>query len=181
MRSEDCLVFELKKTTCNGTAGYASSTRKSKLRSNLQMSSSQNQGTPTVNEEDDDACLYAMLLSSSHVFPMVLHAAIELNLFEIISKASPNAYMSASEIASQLPTQSPDAPYMLDRMLRLLASYSLLSCSMRTCEDGSVERLYRVSTAGKFYVQDEDGGSAGSISLFALHRATVEVWYVSIH
>nr|POF21571.1 caffeic acid 3-o-methyltransferase [Quercus suber] len=134
------------------------------------MSSTQNQGTPSsINEEDDDACLYAMLLSSSHVFPMVLHAAIELNLFEIIAKASPNAYMSPSEIASQLPTQSPDAPYMLDRMLRLLASYSLLTCSMRTCEDGSVERLYRVSTAGKFYVQDEDGGSAGSISLFALH------------
>ena len=147
------------------------------------MSSIQNQGTvpSSINEEDDDACLYAMLLSSSHVFPMVLHAAIELNLFEIIAKASPNAYMSPSEIASQLPTQSPDAPYMLDRMLRLLASYSLLTCSMRTCEDGSVERLYRVSTAGKFYVQDEDGGSAGSISLFALHRATVEVWYVSIY
>ncbi|XP_075661613.1 caffeic acid 3-O-methyltransferase-like [Castanea sativa] len=141
------------------------------------MSSTQNQGTPSsINEEDDDACLYAMLLSSSHVFPMVLHAAIELNLFEIIAKASPDAYMSPTEIASQLPTQSPDAPYMLDRMLRLLASYSLLTCSMRTCEDGSVERLYQVSTAGKFYVQDEDGGSAGSISLFALHRATVEVW-----
>ena len=121
------------------------------------MSSSQNQGTPTVNEEDDDACLYAMLLSSSHVFPMVIRAAIELNLFEIIARASPDAYMSLSEIASQLPTLNPDAPYMLDRMLRLLASYSLLTCSMRTCEDRSVERLYRVSQAGKLFVQNEDG------------------------
>ncbi|XP_050256133.1 caffeic acid 3-O-methyltransferase-like [Quercus robur] len=140
------------------------------------MGFTQNQGSPSVSKEDDDACLYAMLLSSSHVFPMVLRAAIELNLFEIIARASPDAYMSPSEIASQLPTQNPDAPYMLDRMLRLLASYSLLTCSIRSCEDGSVERLYRVSQAGKLYVQNEDGGFVGSISLFAFQRAILEVW-----
>ncbi|KAK7848236.1 isoliquiritigenin 2'-o-methyltransferase, partial [Quercus suber] len=140
------------------------------------MSSTQNHcGKPPISEEDDDPCLYALLLSSSHVFPMVLNAAIELNLFEIIAKSSPYAFLSPSEIASKLPTQNPDAPYMLDRMLRLLASYSLLTCSMRTCEDGRVERLYGVSPAGKFYVQNEDGGSVDSISAFALHRATVEV------
>jgi hypothetical protein len=143
------------------------------------MSSTQNQfGKPSINEEDDDACLYAMLLSSSHIFPMVLNAAIDLNLFEIIARAGPDVYMSPSEIASQLPTQHPDAPYMLDRMLRLLASNSLLTCSMSTREDGSVERLYGVSPAGKFYVQNEDGGSMDSISSFACHRATVEVLYV---
>ncbi|XP_050256132.1 isoliquiritigenin 2'-O-methyltransferase-like [Quercus robur] len=140
------------------------------------MSSTQNQcGKPPISKEDDDPCLYALLQSSSHVFPMVLNAAIELNLFEIIAKASPDAFLSPSEIASKLPTQNPDAPYMLDRMLRLLASYSLLTCSMRTCEDGRIERLYGVSPAGKFYVQNEDGGSVDSISAFALHRATVEV------
>ncbi|KAK7848237.1 caffeic acid 3-o-methyltransferase [Quercus suber] len=146
--------------------------------SNMKMGSTKNQGTPFVSEEDDDACLYAMLLSSSHVFPMVLRAAIELNLFEIIARVSPDAYMSHSKFASQLPTQNPDAPYMLDRMLRLLASYSLLTCSIRSCEDGSVERLYRVSQAGKLYVQNEDEGFMGSISLFAFQRAMLEVWYV---
>ena len=146
------------------------------------MSSTQNHcGKPPISEEDDEPCLYALLLSSSHVFPMVLNAAIELNLFEIIAKASPDAYLSPSEIASKLPTQNPDAPYMLDRMLRLLVSYSLLTCSMRTCEDGRVERLYGVSPAGKYYVQNEDGGSVDSISAFALHRATVEVLYVYSH
>ncbi|KAK9997258.1 hypothetical protein SO802_021944 [Lithocarpus litseifolius] len=107
---------------------------------------------------------------------MVVRAAIELNLFEIIARASPDAYMSFSEIASQLPTQNPDASYMLDRMLRLLASYSLLTCSIRSCKDGSVERLYRVSQVGKLYVQNEDGGFVGSISLFAFQRAILEVW-----
>ena len=65
-----------------------------------------------------------------------------------------------------------------NRMLRLLASNSLLTCSMSTRKDGSVERLYGVSPAGKFYVQNEDGGSMDSISSFACHRATVEVLYV---
>ena len=112
---------------------------------------------------------------------MALNAAVELKLFEIIAKASPDAFLSPSEIASELLTQNPDAPYMLDRMLRLLVSYSLLTCSTRTCEDGRVERLYGVSPAGKFYVQNEDGGSVDSISAFALHRATVEVLYVYSH
>ncbi|XP_059453505.1 caffeic acid 3-O-methyltransferase-like [Corylus avellana] len=130
--------------------------------------------------EDDDACLYAMHLSSSHVFAMVLKAAVELNLFEIIARvaASPataDAYLSTSEIASQLPTKNPDAPSLLDRMLRLLASYSLLTCSVRTGKDGSDERLYGLAPAGKFYVQNEDGYSLASMPLFSHHPAAAEV------
>ncbi|KAE8100274.1 hypothetical protein FH972_018189 [Carpinus fangiana] len=121
-----------------------------------------------ASREDDDACLYAMHVSTSHIFPMVLTAAIELNLFDIIAstlRANRDAYVSTSEIASQLPTTNPDAPSLLDRMLRLLATYSLLTCSVRTCEDGSVERLYGISPAGKFYVQNEDGGHLASMAL----------------
>ncbi|KAE8100276.1 hypothetical protein FH972_018191 [Carpinus fangiana] len=121
-----------------------------------------------ASREDDDACLYAMQVSTSQIFPMVLTAAIELNLFDIIAstlRANRDAYASTSEIASQLPTKNPDAPSLLDRMLRLLATYSLLTCSLRTCEDGRVERLYGISPAGKFYVQNEDGGHLSSMAL----------------
>ncbi|XP_059455378.1 caffeic acid 3-O-methyltransferase-like isoform X2 [Corylus avellana] len=128
-------------------------------------------------KEDDNACLYAMHLSTSHIFPMALTAAIELNLFDIIaSRANQDAYMSPSEIASQLPTKNPDAPFLLDRMLRLLATYSLLTCSMRTCEDGRVERLYGVSPAGKFFAQNGDGGLLSSMALLNSHPNVAEVW-----
>ncbi|KAE7996560.1 hypothetical protein FH972_001272 [Carpinus fangiana] len=137
---------------------------------------------PSINRsEDDDACLYAMHLSTSCVFQMVLKAAVELNLFDIIARpasspAAADAYMSTSSgIASQLPTKNPDAPSLLDRMLRLLASYSLLTCSVRTGEDGSDERLYGLAPAGKFCVQNEDGYSLASMPLFSHHPAFAEV------
>jgi caffeic acid 3-O-methyltransferase len=113
---------------------------------------------------------------------MALTAAIELNLFDIIaSRANRDAYVSPSEIASQLPTKNPDAPFLLDRMLRLLAAYSLLTCSVRTCEDGRVERLYGISPAGKFYVQNEDGGHLASMALINSPGNSAEVWYVCVY
>lgn len=148
------------------------------------MASTQNQWDQktSINKEDDDAVLHAMLLSSSRVIPMVLNAAIELNLFDIIdSGANRDGYMSPSEISSQLPTKNPDgAPFLLDRMLRLLASYSLLTFSMRTCEDGRVERLYGLSPTGKFYVRNEHGAYLGSLALLNFYEKEADVWYVYI-
>jgi caffeic acid 3-O-methyltransferase len=141
-------------------------------------------GTAMASREDDDACLYAMHVSTSHIFPMVLTAAIELNLFDIIAstlRANRDAYVSTSEIASQLPTKNPDAPSLLDRMLRLLATYSLLTCSVRTYEDGRVERLYGISPAGKFYVQNEDGGHLASMALINSPGNSAGVWYVCVY
>ncbi|KAB2598837.1 caffeic acid 3-O-methyltransferase-like [Pyrus ussuriensis x Pyrus communis] len=71
---------------------------------------------------------------------MVLKAAIELNLLRIMAKARPGAFVSPADLASQLWTKNPDAPVMLDRMLYLVASYSILTYSPRTLHE--VERLY---------------------------------------
>nr|KYP34035.1 Isoliquiritigenin 2'-O-methyltransferase [Cajanus cajan] len=65
------------------------------------------------------------------VYSGVLKASIELNLFEIIAKASVVG-VSTSDIATQLPTQHPELAGRLDRMLCLLASNFLLICSTRT-------------------------------------------------
>ncbi|KAL6315539.1 hypothetical protein AAG906_000841 [Vitis piasezkii] len=113
--------------------------------------------------------------ASSHVFPTILNTAVELNLFEIIARAGPGAYASPSEIASQLPTQNPNAPCLIDRMLRLFASHSLLSYSLRTLEDGRVDRLYGLTPACKFFLRSDDG-SLASMSTLASHRAMREVW-----
>ncbi|XP_037497527.1 caffeic acid 3-O-methyltransferase-like [Jatropha curcas] len=128
------------------------------------------------NHIDEEACLNAMIFSSSHVFPFVLHTAIELNLFGIIAKAGPGAFVSASEIASQLPTTNPDAPSMLDRMLHLFASHSLLSYSSRTLKDGSIQKLYGLTPACKFFIGSVEEGNISSFSYLSYHRATVEVW-----
>ncbi|PNX74755.1 isoliquiritigenin 2'-O-methyltransferase-like protein [Trifolium pratense] len=132
---------------------------------------------PFVAEDDDDACLSAMLLCCGPmIYTSVLKAAIELNLFEIISKANPPC-VSASYVASKLSTtQHPQLPRRLDRMLCLLASHSLLVCSTRTNEEGGNERFYELSLAGKYFVKDEKNGSVALFSSFMNHQKFMDAF-----
>uniref|UniRef100_A0A5B7A0Y8 Putative caffeic acid 3-O-methyltransferase-like n=1 Tax=Davidia involucrata TaxID=16924 RepID=A0A5B7A0Y8_DAVIN len=144
------------------------------------MGSIEKQYSNYLEEEEDESCVHALQLTLSQVLPMVLNAANELEIFDIIAGAGgpdSDAQISASEIASKLPTQNPDAPAMLDRMLRLLGSYSLLSCSLHTLEDGTVQRRYALSPVGKFFVQNQDGSSLASLVSLGNHRAYAEVTY----
>ncbi|KAJ1421444.1 Winged helix-like DNA-binding domain superfamily [Sesbania bispinosa] len=131
-------------------------------------------------QRDDTHTLSAMVLGANMVFPAALNAAIELKLFEIIAKESSpqnGGFMSVFEIASKLPTQHSDLPYRLDRVLRLLASYSLLSVSSRTNEDGSVVRVYGISPSGKYFFFDENSdGYLASFTSFLCHPALSGLW-----
>lgn len=128
--------------------------------------------------------LSAMVLGTSVVFPAALNAAIELNLFDIISKGSSpqnGGFLSASEIASELPTQHhhPDLPNRLERVLRLLASHSLLAASTRSGEDGagSEVRVYGVSPSGQYFVSEGNrDGYLASFTSFLCHRELFRVW-----
>ncbi|XP_071725235.1 caffeic acid 3-O-methyltransferase 1 [Rutidosis leptorrhynchoides] len=126
---------------------------------------------------DEEANLFAMQLASASVLPMVLKSAIELDLLEIMAKAGPGAFLSPSDIASHLPTTNPDAPIMLDRMLRLLASYSVLTCSLKDLPDGKVERLYGLAPVCKFLTKNEDGVSISALNLMNQDKVLMESWY----
>ncbi|CAJ1974488.1 unnamed protein product [Sphenostylis stenocarpa] len=127
-------------------------------------STGETQITPT-HVSDEEANLFAMQLASASVLPMVLKSALELDLLEIIAKTGPGAHLSPSQIASQLPTHNPDAPVMLDRILRLLACYNILSFTLRTLPDGKVERLYGLAPVAKYLVKNEDGVSIAALNL----------------
>lgn len=142
------------------------------------MSPSLNQSIPpsTMNEEDE-ACLQAMLFSSAHVVPMVLNAATQLGLFDIISRAGPGARLSPSEIAAELEAANPDdVESKLDRMLRLLASHSILTCTVKTLEGGRVERLYGLSPASRYLVNEKGEESLASLVALHSHPAPQQVW-----
>ncbi|XP_058086976.1 caffeic acid 3-O-methyltransferase-like [Magnolia sinica] len=136
---------------------------------------------PTFNQSttsnDEEECMFAMQLASASVLPMALKAAIELDVLEIIAKGGPGAHLSPYEIASQLPTQNPEAPTMLDRILRLLASYSVLTCSLLTHDDGRVERLYGLAPVCKFLVKNQDGVSIAPLVLMNQDKVLMESWY----
>ncbi|KAK4429671.1 Caffeic acid 3-O-methyltransferase [Sesamum alatum] len=121
--------------------------------------------------EDDEAGVLALAACVSHIFPMALDAAIQLDLFEIIARAGDGAQLSRSDIASQLPATNDGAAAVLDSLLRLLATHSLLTCSVSRLESGGIERRYGVAPAGKFFVGDENGVSFAQFGTFFLAGA----------
>ncbi|KAF8109383.1 hypothetical protein N665_0097s0041 [Sinapis alba] len=123
------------------------------------------------NSDDDELALFAMQLASASVLPMVLKTALDLDLLEIIKKYS--SPMSPIEIASQLSIINPNAPVMLDRILRLLSSYSILICSSG---DG-VERTYELGPVCKYLTKNEDGVSIAALCLMNQDEVLMQSWY----
>lgn len=130
------------------------------------------------NEEGSDHCSYALQLVFSGALPMVLNTVIKLNVFEIIAKAGHGAHLSPSQIVSQLPTQNPEAPIMLDRMLRMLASYSLFTSSL--VDDptihGSLHRVYGLGPISKYFVKNENGASLGPLLDLLQDKVLTDIW-----
>ncbi|KAI3929139.1 hypothetical protein MKX01_006375 [Papaver californicum] len=83
--------------------------------------------------------------------PMALRAAMELNVFQLISTFGVDAKVSASEIVSKIPNASdnPNAAVYLDRILRLLGASSILSVSTRK------------NSGCRCHVNQNNGGTAG--------------------
>ncbi|XP_027361628.1 isoliquiritigenin 2'-O-methyltransferase-like [Abrus precatorius] len=142
------------------------------------MSSDSKQNKPSAEvAKVDDVYLSALVLSFSRVFPAILNAAIDLNLFDIIAKVqrSRDSSVSASEIASLFPNPHTELAKRLDRILPLLASYSLLSCSIRTNEDGKRERVYLLSPVGEYFSHLHDGHSLAPLSTLK-HHGFHDLW-----
>ncbi|XP_054813612.1 isoliquiritigenin 2'-O-methyltransferase-like [Prosopis cineraria] len=130
------------------------------------------------NEEQEDSyALLAMLQCCSQIYCAVLKASLELDLFDIIAKEG-GRHVSASEVASKLPSSSQhkDLAFRIDRLLRLLASHSLLNCSVCEKEDGDTERLYSISPVGKYFVSHGDDDSGYLTLSFICHKALMDAW-----
>ena len=154
-------------------------------------SNSMNQGFPssaefnspvpaTIRKSEEDTFVFATLLTSASVLPMALKSALELDLLEIIAKAGPGAFVSTSEIAAKITKRNPKAPVMLDRILRLLATYDVVKCSLRDSPDGGVERLYGLGPVCKYFTTNEDGVSVAPLLLMNQDKVPMQSWYQSI-
>lgn len=142
------------------------------------MASTQNLFQPSASASDEETCIFALQLASLVVLPKILRTAIELDIFEIIAKAGPDAHLSPAEISAQFPRQHPHTPAMLNRMLGLLASYGVLTCSLEsTGFDGKVEKKYGAAPVAKFFSKNGDGVSLAPIALMSNDKAPMEKWY----
>jgi caffeic acid 3-O-methyltransferase len=137
------------------------------------------------NEElqDEESFAYAIQLSNSVVLSMALQSATELGVFEILQKAGTDVQLSADDIASRLSCTNPDAPKMLDRILALLASHSVINCSVLPDQHnlGSFHRFYTMAPVAKFFAPNSDGVSLGP--LIALHHDKIflDSWLVTTY
>ena len=131
----------------------------------------------STGEEEEEPCSYAIQLATSSVLPMVMQTSIELGLFDIISKLG---QASASEIASHLPTNNPDAPFMLDRMLYLLSTHSVLSCSAIDSDGygGVFRRVYSITPVSKYFVSNQDGVSLSPLLALIQDKVFMASWSV---
>ncbi|KAJ8443725.1 hypothetical protein Cgig2_029630 [Carnegiea gigantea] len=111
--------------------------------------------------EKEELCSFALYIVTSSSLLMVLKAIIELDVIGIINQAGPGAHLSPAQIAVQLPTKDPGATAsMLDRMLRVLANNSILSCLIRAPpNDGPIERLYGLARVCQFFTKPQDFGT----------------------
>ncbi|KAJ1390627.1 Winged helix-like DNA-binding domain superfamily [Sesbania bispinosa] len=130
------------------------------------------------NVQEDDGIIFAMSMMSSIVFPQAVRSAVELGIFDILAKAGEGVNLSSKDIAIQIASKNPEAPIMLDRLLRLLASHSMLYCSLTEDHQGHEppQRLYRLAPASKYFVTDVDGVSFGHTLNLLLDKVFLESW-----
>ncbi|KAG2254515.1 hypothetical protein Bca52824_084651 [Brassica carinata] len=135
-----------------------------------------------INGDDEtELGLRAVRLANYITFPMVFKAAIELGVIDALylaARADVNgsgSFLKPSEIATRLPTQpsNPEAPVLLDRMLRLLASYSMVKCQI---VDG--ERVYKAEPICKYFLRYniEETGTLASQFILELDSVFLNTW-----
>ncbi|KAK5830378.1 hypothetical protein PVK06_014172 [Gossypium arboreum] len=127
-------------------------------------------------EHDEESFSYAAQIVNSYVLPMSMNAAIQLDVFEIMAKAGPDAKLSPNEIVAQLPTKNPEAPSMLDRLLRVIACHIIISCSMAYDEEGNPHRLYALTPVSRFFVRNEDGVSLAPMMTLIQDKVFLDSW-----
>lgn len=129
-----------------------------------------------ISVSDEEAFLFAMQLAGASAVPMVLKSALELGIIDTIAKAGPGAQLSPSK----LPTiKNPDAPAMLDRLLRLLASYRIFTYSLPELPHGGskAERHYGLAPLAKYFVNNEDGVPVVASFLMQHDKVLKDMWY----
>ncbi|KAK1390298.1 putative plant O-methyltransferase [Heracleum sosnowskyi] len=128
---------------------------------------------------NQEAFSTAMLIVNSSTVNGVLSALLELNVFDIIvQKAGYDGYLHPDEIASNLPTKNPEASGMLDRMLRLLATHSIIKCKLvENSGNALLTRSYGLTSISQYFVQGQDGPCLVPYHNFAHHKEMQNCWY----
>ncbi|XP_056693660.1 cathecol O-methyltransferase 1 isoform X2 [Spinacia oleracea] len=126
--------------------------------------------------EEEETYAYAGQILNSCVLPMVLNATIELGVLQIIHNDPNSNGLLPTELAARIQARNPEAPIMLDRMLRVLATYSVVSCITKPTSDGGVQRRYGPAPVTKCFVPDQDGVSLAPMLNLVVDKVFLLSW-----
>ncbi|XP_021748140.1 caffeic acid 3-O-methyltransferase-like [Chenopodium quinoa] len=107
-----------------------------------------------------------------------MNAIIELDVLGIIARAGPGRQLMSSEIAVSLPgVKDPKTTAsMLERMLWLLATYNVVSCTVVEDKDGGVKKRFGLAAVAKYFVPDNDGVSLAPLMRLSQDKVFVDSW-----
>ncbi|KAG2249801.1 hypothetical protein Bca52824_089429 [Brassica carinata] len=139
--------------------------------------------TYCIQRDEEMMTMQALKIATNLAFPMVFKAALELGVFDTIAAMGNGAWLSSSEIASGLQTKptNPEAPMLLDRMLQLLVSHSILKCrTVETGENdltGKTRRIYAAEpVCTLFLTRGDDSGTHKSLFLLLNSQVFFKTW-----
>ncbi|ESW11028.1 hypothetical protein PHAVU_009G259500 [Phaseolus vulgaris] len=128
--------------------------------------------------QDEESFSRAMQLVSSVVLSMALQSATDLGVFQVLKEAGEGAKLSAKEIASKISCSNPQAASMLDRLLALLSSHSILHSSLVSDHrvPPSFHRLYTITPVAAFFAPNSDGVSLGPLMALVQDKIFLQSW-----
>ncbi|KAL9314948.1 hypothetical protein ACSQ67_020400 [Phaseolus vulgaris] len=114
---------------------------------------------------------------------MAVQSATELGVFEVLKEAGEGAKLSAKEIASKISCSNPEAASMLDRLLALLSSHSILHSSLVSDHrvPPTFHRLYTMTPVAAFFVPNSDGVSLGPVMALIQDKISLHSWVHGTH
>ncbi|PWA68705.1 Caffeate O-methyltransferase (COMT) family [Artemisia annua] len=116
-----------------------------------------------------------MQMLAATILPMVMKTVIELDLFEIIVKVNNSGgEFTSSDIFSHLPIRNPQTIFIIERVLRYLASKYILTSKIVTDQNEDTKKLYSMTPICKYFVSNEDGVSFANFFLFQNDKEAVK-------
>ncbi|KAJ6873123.1 caffeic acid 3-O-methyltransferase-like [Populus alba x Populus x berolinensis] len=125
-------------------------------------------------EEERESFTGAMRLVNASVLPLALKTVVDLGVLDVLSMADPDVGLTAAEISERIPTRNPEAPGMLERILRLLMNEGVVYCSSQLFDEAPMK--YRLGRVGKCFVRDENGVSLAPLMALAHDKVYLETW-----
>jgi hypothetical protein len=135
----------------------------------------QNDNQNQTVEEERESFTCAMLLVNASVLPLALKTVVDLGVLDVLSMADPDVGLTAAEIAERIPTRNPEAPGMLERILRLLMNEGVVYCSSDLFDEAPMK--YRLGRVGKYFVRAENGVSLAPLMTLAHDKVYLETWF----